>query len=162
MFENLKKVLDQEGEDAIDLFKIKLASNSPYPIIGDNLYNKVGYRNESGDLTGFIRIFLTAPEEEWTNKGELWLETVRKAYGDDKTHDPPVAFIEDWMVRRGIPIIDGSQYAIKRKIGRDGILNPPKYVNEVRTEILQNGIEKRITEAIRLDVYNLIKKYDII
>lgn len=115
------------------------------------------YKKDGGELEESIRFRIIYTDQGIEvkfimSKTADWVEQGRKAYGEDKTHDPPVvkrwssSKLKVWMARKGIP--EKAKYAIAREIGREGI-EPVKF--RYVTNTLWNQYQKQYEVALKKD-----------
>lgn len=120
---------------------------------------------DGGELDKSIRFRIVYPEgviqvKFLMSKTADYVEQGRKAYGDDRTHDPPVvkrwgtSKLRTWMERKGIP--ERAKYAVARGIGRYGI-EPFKFVYITNT--LWRQYTKQYEVAIKKDLELQLQRF---
>jgi hypothetical protein len=143
-WDNLKKVLDNIGLEAKELYKERLKAGA---YATGNLYNSVEYRidftSEGANLS-----FIGLPDYY------LNIENGRAA-----GKMPPIEVIQNWIIAKGIPDKPGLAFLIARSIGRDGI-KPKPYLREVQGELINytGAIEKAMAEDIKLNIKDKLKQ----
>lgn len=177
MFDNINKILEEEGEKALSLFKQKLRQLDPYANIATGeLEGSTKYKVQITD--SFVRLLFEYPNKYFDiSTGELFLEQ-----GRQPGKYTPIEPIKKWVIIRQIQPkgeIDKfgkyksrwrgaegndnlvSPYAIQRGIYLYGI-EPKYYIRQIKEQLINEGIETRVNEAIRKDITDILKKYDII
>lgn len=112
---------------------------------------------DGGELEKSIRFKLVYTEQGievkfFMSKTADYVEQGRKAYGDDRSHDPPVvkgwgrSNLKAWMARKGMD--EDYKYALARSIGRHGI-SPFKF--RFVTITLWNQYQQRYKTALAKD-----------
>ena len=151
-FPNTYEVANRYGQMAVNQMKARLRAADKH---GGELEQSIKYRivyTDSGVEVQF-RMSKTAD----------YVEQGRKAYGDNKTHDPPVvkrwgnSLLKKWMARKGID--ESRKYAIARGIGRYGI-EPYKfrYITNTLWRQYQNQYEKAIAKDFELQLQKIINE----
>lgn len=148
-YENLIRVLNEYGQELVNLYKNKLAANNV---------------NASGDLSNSVKYLLKNKNNIYEIDLELadywkYVENGRKA-----GKFPPISKIENWVkvkhilptaYRGKLPTEKQLAYLIARKIARKGIQPRPLLANSI--EELNRIYFDKIEEALSID---LQKEFD--
>lgn len=149
---NTYVVANRYGQQAVTQMKNRLRSSDKD---GGELEQSIKYKIVYTD-NGIEVQFRMSKTADYVEQG-------RKAYGDDRTHDPPVvkrwqsSKLKLWMSRKGID--EDKKYAISRSIGRYGI-EPFKFrfITNTLWRNYQSAYEKALAKDFEVQLQKIINE----
>jgi hypothetical protein len=148
-FPNTAAVANRYGQEAVRQMKQRLIREGKG---GGSLEKSIRYRVYYPEGEVLVKFFM--------DKSADYVEAGRRAYGDNRRHDPPVVKrwasspLRKWMISKSIE--EKYKYAIAREIGRRGI-QPFKF--RYVTSTLFKQYEKQYETAMAKDLELQLQKF---
>lgn len=157
MWNNLRKLFDNLGEEMVNNYKNYLLKKDPFETKATGeLFNNVRYDVKYKPLE--IILYFQAPTKYFDpNTNETYIDQGRNAGSA-----PEVKVIKQWLIDRESNWVDRgypggpNPYAIQQGIYIHGI--PPKNYLKRSIDPLREGLSQKIEQAIKMDLIEEIMK----
>lgn len=147
------EVANRYGSQAVKQMKMRLKAGAKD---GGELEKSIKYRVVYPEDKGVDVIFIMSKTADYVEAG-------RKAYGDDKSHDPPVVKnwsrspLKKWMRRKGIK--EKYKFGVARNIGKYGIEKFPfRFVTNTLFKQFTRQYERALAKDFELQLQREVDK----